>query len=399
MRCTGRSRRATEHASLQVCDGLVTTPHQPGRPSADRPYGGRHVPPGHHRRARNSRLLLRARPTRPGGVGVAAGRRCHHPILERLGPLRGRPASRHRHRRRHGRAGGGGVRRHRPLRRHGRLLRRHGQHPDARRLRHLLPPPLRRLGARGGGRGRRRARSARSARRARDRPSNPTCTSACATPEAGTATAIRSACCPRSPPWEETRGRRRHRNPRRRRSRRSPHRRRRRAATVLRFVAPSPSGAACPRGGERRRVYATRAALPPRGRWPNRRLRPARTRRPGPIACPSRWRERRRDPRPGTLAGERKRSERPRAPFARAGPGLAPEAAALEPGERAPAGPRPGRAELRPQPGGPDWGLVLACLGLLGAAALLGLSEDGRAASRRTGRRAAGLLRPLMGRR
>jgi hypothetical protein len=48
---------------------------------------------------------------------------------------------------------------------------------------------------------------------------------------------------------------------------------------------------------------------------------------------------------------------------------------------------------------GPDFGLVLACLGLLGAAALLGLSEDGRAATRRTRQRAATLLSPLMGRR
>jgi hypothetical protein len=51
------------------------------------------------------------------------------------------------------------------------------------------------------------------------------------------------------------------------------------------------------------------------------------------------------------------------------------------------------------RPSGPDLGLVLACVGLLGAAALLGLSEDGRAATRRTGQRAAGLLRPLVGRR
>jgi hypothetical protein len=58
--------------------------------------------------------------------------------------------------------------------------------------------------------------------------------------------------------------------------------------------------------------------------------------------------------------------------------------------ERAPAG---GRRN------GPDFGLVLACLGLLGAAALLGLSEDGRAATRRTRQRAAGLLRPLLSRR
>lgn len=109
-------------------------------------------------------------------------------------------------------------------------------------------------------------------------------------------------------------------------------------------------------------------------------------------------------PSPRSARGPERATERRRVPFTRAGPGLgrdagAPEAATLEPNERAPAGPRPGRAELRSQPGGPDWGLVLACLGLLGAAALLGLSEDGRAATRRTGQRAAGLLRPLVGRR
>jgi Peptidase family M23 len=58
--------------------------------------------------------------------------------------------------------------------------------------------------------------------------------------------------------------------------------------------------------------------------------------------------------------------------------------------ERAPAGGRPS---------GPDFGLVLACVGLLGAAALLGLLEDGRTATRRMRQRAAGLLGPLMGRR
>jgi hypothetical protein len=57
------------------------------------------------------------------------------------------------------------------------------------------------------------------------------------------------------------------------------------------------------------------------------------------------------------------------------------------------------RAPAGGRPSGPDFGLVLACLGLLGAAALLGLSEDGRAATRRTRQRAAGLLRPLVSRR
>jgi hypothetical protein len=48
---------------------------------------------------------------------------------------------------------------------------------------------------------------------------------------------------------------------------------------------------------------------------------------------------------------------------------------------------------------GPDRGYALACLGLLAAAALLGLSEDGRQATRRSRDRVAGALRPLMGRR
>jgi peptidase M23-like protein len=48
---------------------------------------------------------------------------------------------------------------------------------------------------------------------------------------------------------------------------------------------------------------------------------------------------------------------------------------------------------------GPDRGYALACLGLLAAAALLGLSEDGRQATRRSRDRLAGALRPLMGRR
>jgi hypothetical protein len=46
---------------------------------------------------------------------------------------------------------------------------------------------------------------------------------------------------------------------------------------------------------------------------------------------------------------------------------------------------------------GADLGLVIACLGLLAAAAMLGLSEDGRAATTRSRRRLAGLLRPLLG--
>ena len=48
---------------------------------------------------------------------------------------------------------------------------------------------------------------------------------------------------------------------------------------------------------------------------------------------------------------------------------------------------------------GPDLGWALACAGLLLAAGLLGLSEDGRSATRRGHGRLAAALRPLVGRR
>jgi len=56
-------------------------------------------------------------------------------------------------------------------------------------------------------------------------------------------------------------------------------------------------------------------------------------------------------------------------------------------------------ASQPPNPAGPDLGWALACLGLLAAAAILGLSEDGREATRRSRDRVAGALRPLLGRR
>lgn len=48
---------------------------------------------------------------------------------------------------------------------------------------------------------------------------------------------------------------------------------------------------------------------------------------------------------------------------------------------------------------GPDIGLLVACVGLLAAALLLGLSDDGRKATRRTGRRIGRVLQPMLGRR
>jgi hypothetical protein len=42
--------------------------------------------------------------------------------------------------------------------------------------------------------------------------------------------------------------------------------------------------------------------------------------------------------------------------------------------------------------------MVLACLGLLAAAAMLGLTKEGQNATRRTGHRLAQLLQPMIGR-
>ena len=59
----------------------------------------------------------------------------------------------------------------------------------------------------------------------------------------------------------------------------------------------------------------------------------------------------------------------------------------------------PVRFQRAPASPGPDLGYALACLGLLAAAAVLGLSEEGRQATRRGRDRVSGALRPLMGRR
>jgi hypothetical protein len=52
-----------------------------------------------------------------------------------------------------------------------------------------------------------------------------------------------------------------------------------------------------------------------------------------------------------------------------------------------------------PRPSGPDLGLLAACLGLLAAAAVLGLTGDGRKARRETRHRIARVLQPMFGRR
>jgi Peptidase family M23 len=77
-------------------------------------------------------------------------------------------------------------------------------------------------------------------------------------------------------------------------------------------------------------------------------------------------------------------------------PGSSPARPLAPDGSRAPTS-RPADPPGSAAPG-PDVGWILACLGLLLAAALLGLTEDGRKASRTGRARLARLLRPLTGR-
>jgi Peptidase family M23 len=65
---------------------------------------------------------------------------------------------------------------------------------------------------------------------------------------------------------------------------------------------------------------------------------------------------------------------------------------------RSPGG-EPTAQHANPSSRDPDFGLLAACLGLLAAAALLGLTGDGRRATRETRHRIARALQPILGRR
>jgi Peptidase family M23 len=80
-------------------------------------------------------------------------------------------------------------------------------------------------------------------------------------------------------------------------------------------------------------------------------------------------------------------------------PGVDSDAARIGVDRRMPASASPASSSEHEQGSGPDLGLILACLGLLAAAALLGLTEDGQKATRRTGQRIARVFQPLLGRR
>ena len=185
------------------------------------------------------------------------------------------------------------------------------------------------------------------------------------------------------------------------------------APSPMRAPAPAPLGIS---GGERapaarripsqRRVPAARRT-PAAHRAPATRQEPAHNRKaaarpvPAAVSVPERMPARSGTPESRTEGARTPAPEADRAPrsVSRARPAAprlsTPPASVASNASPAARAPRP----VDQRSSGPDLGLVLACLGLLGAAALLGLSEDGREATRRTGQRAAGLLRPLMGRR
>ncbi|MEA2332254.1 MAG: lipoprotein NlpD [Thermoleophilaceae bacterium] len=197
-----------------------------------------------------------------------------------------------------------------------------------------------------------------------------------------------------------------------------------RAAPVPVALPPTPAPLRVPAG---RRVPAPRAAPEPR-RVPSDRRVPAGRRIPAGRRVPATGPERSPAPAPARRPAPVPRgapTPRP-APAGHRAPGdhrstlPSPAARRLHAGAHVSAAqgaapntasrPEPTTAAARtrqqqlapPQEDGPrglDLGWALACLGLILAAALLGLSEDGRKTTRRSRDRLAGLLWPLLGRR
>jgi Peptidase family M23 len=145
-----------------------------------------------------------------------------------------------------------------------------------------------------------------------------------------------------------------------------------------------------------------RASLPSPREAPSPRPRPIPHRAPRRHPAPGRAPDRDRlrvplpAPRPTPVAAARGIPHKRPAPHG--APRGAPVAEAVPDSPASSATGRTAPAAARPA-SGPDLGYALACAGLLLAAALLGLSEDGRKSTRRGRDRVARALRPLVGRR
>jgi hypothetical protein len=167
-------------------------------------------------------------------------------------------------------------------------------------------------------------------------------------------------------------------------------------------LAPGSRRAPIPHAAPRSRPAPTPRLAPGSRRAPIPRAapRPSRRRLPLPAASPRPLPIVRRSPHPALPLSPRLNPFPKDAPRAHASPEM--RKRVLQPLRAGPlsADPTPARARVRggPDGGGPDIGLVLACTGLLLAAGVLGLTEDGRRATTRTRSRLLAAL-PAFGRR
>ena len=179
------------------------------------------------------------------------------------------------------------------------------------------------------------------------------------------------------------------------------------APAAGRSPAPTPAPRELPRRVPRavrwpRRVPADERAprrVPAAGRAPRGAPSPAHDPAPAPatrsVPEPGRQPAARPTPSPGPRP-QPSRSPASSIPQPALGPAGGTEATA--PGARADRAATPGASAEPSHSGGPDIGWMLACAGLLLAAALLGTTEDGRRAAGSGKRGLVRLLRPLMGR-
>jgi len=174
-------------------------------------------------------------------------------------------------------------------------------------------------------------------------------------------------------------------------------------------LTPRPAPAPVPSGTPKRRPHGAPRRLPaPRGA-PRPRPAPGRAPRPAPAPLGAPVPLDGPKPAPDPRGALRQAPGALRAPQVAPAPGGAARfapAPAVGPGQAPGAQHTPVHSMLRKSappaasgPGGPDIGWALACAGLLLAAGILGLTDDGRKATARGGSRLAGALRPLLGKR